>query len=179
MDFILDSAAKHTLSIRGTLSNSNQDQTNALAQFPGQQPASEILNNSKGISATYTAILTPSLINNLTFGYTRQGLAYSGTSGDAFLLGPLDPLQNYQRARQQPHSACREHRGHAYVDQGQAHHYHRHEFPRHDKQQVHLLQSYPSYGFNDNVAVGLGEDIQTDLTNYMVKQTGNPNFAAQ
>ncbi len=38
-------------------------------------------------------------------------------------------------------------------------------------------QSYPTYGFNDNVAVGLGEDIDTDLTNYMVKQTGNPNFA--
>src|ERR1700678_3025205 len=40
MDFILDSAAKHTLSVRGTLSNSNQDQSNALAQFPGQAPAS-------------------------------------------------------------------------------------------------------------------------------------------
>ena len=38
-------------------------------------------------------------------------------------------------------------------------------------------QSYPSYGFNDNVAVGLGEDIQTDLTNYMVAKTGNANFA--
>ena len=60
MDFILDSAAKHTVSVRGTLSNANQDQPNALAQFPGQQPASELLNNSKGISATYTAILTPS-----------------------------------------------------------------------------------------------------------------------
>ncbi len=38
-------------------------------------------------------------------------------------------------------------------------------------------QSYPSYGFNDNVAVGLGEDIQTDLTNYMAAKTGNANFA--
>ena len=78
MDFILDSAAKHTLSVRGTLSNLNQDQPDALAQFPGQQSASQILNNSKGISAAYTAILTPSLINNLTFGYTRQGLGAFG-----------------------------------------------------------------------------------------------------
>ena len=38
-------------------------------------------------------------------------------------------------------------------------------------------QSYPSYGFNDNVAVGLGEDIQTGLTNFMVGKTGNANFA--
>src|SRR5580704_6413384 len=77
------------------LSNANQDQPNALAQFPGQQPASQLLNNSKGISATYTAILTPALINNFTFGYTRQGLAYSGTPGDSFQLFPLDELQNY------------------------------------------------------------------------------------
>jgi hypothetical protein len=42
MDFILAKAARHTLSIRGTLSNSNQDQPDALAQFPGQSPAAEI-----------------------------------------------------------------------------------------------------------------------------------------
>ena len=35
-------------------------------------------------------------------------------------------------------------------------------------------QSYPSYGFNANVAVGLGEDIQTDLTNYMIGHTAIP-----
>ncbi len=107
MDFILDGAGKHTVSVRGTLSNANQDQSNALAQFPGQQPASELLNNSKGISATYTAILTPSLINNFTFGYTRQGLAYSGTPGDAFNLGPLDSLQNYNRTREPMAASCR------------------------------------------------------------------------
>jgi hypothetical protein len=38
-------------------------------------------------------------------------------------------------------------------------------------------QSYPSYGFANAVGVGLGEDIQTDLTNYMVAKTGNANFA--
>src|SRR5579863_2562166 len=95
MDFIIDGAGKHTVSVRGTLSNANQDQPNALAQFAGQQPASQLLNNSKGIAATYTAILTPTLINSLVFGYTRQGLAYSGTPGDSFQLYPLDELQNY------------------------------------------------------------------------------------
>jgi hypothetical protein len=38
MDFILDRAAKHTLSIRGTLYNADQDQPDALAQFPDKAP---------------------------------------------------------------------------------------------------------------------------------------------
>jgi hypothetical protein len=177
IDFILDSAAKHTLSIRGTLSNSNQDQANALAQFPGQQPASEILNNSKGLAATYTAILTPSLINNLTFGYTRQGLANSGTSGAAFLLGSLDPLQNYNArasTRILPTSNIVDTltwtKGKHTITTGL-------NFRIMTNNKSIYTNSFPSYGFNDNVAVGLGEDIDTDLTSYMVKQTGNANFA--
>ena len=179
MDFILDGAGKHTLSVRGTLSNANQDQPSALAQFPGQQPASELLNNSKGISATYTAILTPSLINNLTFGYTRQGLAYSGTPGDAFNLGPLDSLQNYNTTRAPTAAFCRSRISSIRSPGPKA----STPLPLASISAVMTnnkftySQSYPSYGFNDNVAVGLGEDIQTDLTNYMAAKTGNANFA--
>jgi Carboxypeptidase regulatory-like domain len=179
MDFILDSAAKHTVSVRGTLSNANQDIPSALAQFPGQQPASQLLNNSKGISATYTAILTPTLINNFTFGYTRQGLAYSGTPGDAFQLYPLDELQNFS-------SAARSNgrilpvknivdtltwtKGKHTISTGL-------NFRVMTNNKFTYAQSYPTFGFSTNVAVGLGEDIYTDLTNYMVAKTGNPNFA--
>jgi hypothetical protein len=177
MDFILDNAAKHTISVRGTLSNSNQDQPNALAQFPGQQPASELLNNSKGIAATYTAILTPTLINNLTFGYTRQGLASSGVPGDAFQLAPLDTLSNYNaraNGRILPVDNVVDTltwtKGKHTITTGI-------NFRFMTNNKFTYSQSYPSYGFSDNVAVGLGEDINTDLTNYMVKQTGNANFA--
>ncbi len=177
MDFILDGAGKHTLSVRGTLSNANQDLPSALAQFPGQEPASELLNNSKGISATYTAILTPSLINNFTFGYTRQGLAYSGTPGDAFNLGPLDSLQNYHaraNGRILPVKNIVDTltwtKGKHTITTGI-------NFRVMTNNKFTYSQSYPSYGFNDNVAVGLGEDIQTDLTNYMAAKTGNANFA--
>ena len=176
LDFILDSAAKQTLSIRGTLSNSNQDQPTALAQFPGQS-ASEILNNSKGIAATYTAILTPSLINNLTFGYTRQGLTNSGTSGDAFSLPPLDTLQNYAaraNGRILPVNNIVDTltwtKGKHTITTGL-------NFRVMTNNKFTYSQSYPSYGFANALGVGLGEDIQTDLTNYMVKQTGNANFA--
>lgn len=168
MDFILDSAAKHTLSIRGTLSNANQDQPTALAQFPGQSPASQLLNNSKGISATYTAILTPSLINNFTFGYTRQGLAYSGTTGDAFQLYPLDALQNYNNSarangRILPVSNFVDTvtwtKGKHSITTGL-------NFRVMTNNRFSYSQSYPSYGFNNSVLVGLGEDIQTALGNF-------------
>ncbi len=179
MDFMLDSAGHHTIAVRGTLSNANQDQPNALAQFPGQQPASELLNNSKGISGTYTAILTPSLINNLTYGYTRQGLAYSGTVGDAFNLGPLDPLQNYNTSARANGRILPVHnivdtltwtKGKHTITTGI-------NFRVMTNNKFTYSQSYPSYGFNNSVLVGLGEDIQNDLTNYMASQTGDSKFA--
>jgi len=67
------------VSVRGTLADNTDDQI--LAQFPGQQPASTLRDNSKGISAQYTAILRPNLINVFNFGYTRFGQAFSGATG--------------------------------------------------------------------------------------------------
>lgn len=177
MDFILDSAGKHTLSIRGTLSNANQDQPSALAQFPGQSPASVLLNNSKGIAATYTAILTPSLVNSLVFGYTRQGIADSGTTGNAFGLYPLDSLENYNaraNGRILPVKNIVDTltwtKGKQTITTGI-------NFRIMTNNKFTYANSYPQYGFNANVAVGLGEDIDTDLANYMAAKTGNPNFA--
>ncbi|HTC87354.1 MAG TPA: carboxypeptidase-like regulatory domain-containing protein [Bryobacteraceae bacterium] len=179
MDFILDSAARHTLSIRGTLSNANQDQPSALAQFPGQAPASLLLNNSKGISATYTAILTPSLINNLTFGFTRQGLAYSGTIGDAFQLQPLDSLQNYDASARANGRILPVYnivdtltwtKGKHTISTGI-------NFRIMTNNKFTYSQSYPSYGFNDDVLVGLGEDIDVNLANYIQGRTGNSSLA--
>ena len=46
MDFNIDQARKHTLAVRGTLNDAAQDL--AAAQFPGQQPAQSLLDNSKG-----------------------------------------------------------------------------------------------------------------------------------
>jgi hypothetical protein len=176
MDFILDSAGKHTLSVRGTLSNSNQDQPSALAQFPGQGAASELLNNSKGIAATYTAILTPTLINSLVYGYTRQGLAYSGTTGDSFSLAPLDELQNFAARGngrilpvQNVVDTLTWTKGKHTITTGL-------NFRIMTNNKFTYANSYPTYGFSANVAVGLGEDIQTDLTNYMINKTGNANF---
>src|SRR5579872_1521616 len=92
MDFHLDSAGKHTVSVRGTLADNTDDQI--LAQFPGQAPASTLRDNSKGVAAQYTAVLKPNLINVFNLGYTRFGQAYSGLTGPALFQTALDPLQN-------------------------------------------------------------------------------------
>jgi Carboxypeptidase regulatory-like domain len=176
MDFILDGAAKHTLSIRGTLSNLNQDQPDALAQFPGQTPASQLLNNSKGISAAYTAILTPSLINNLTFGYTRQGLAHSGTVGDSFRLYPLDSLQNFNTDARANGRVLPVYnivdtltwtKSKHTITTGV-------NFRIMTNNRFSYAQSFPSYGFSNSVLVGLGEDIQTGLSNFTGLQLNDP-----
>jgi len=51
MDFHLDSAGKHNLSLRGTFADNTDDQV--LAQFPGQTPASSLRDNSKGFALQY------------------------------------------------------------------------------------------------------------------------------
>jgi hypothetical protein len=93
LDFHLDSAGKHTVSVRGTLADNTDDEI--LAQFPGQAPASTLRDTSKGISAQYTAILRPNLINVFNLGFTRFSPALSGATGPVLFLNPIDSLQNY------------------------------------------------------------------------------------
>ena len=181
MDFILDHAAHHTLSVRGTLSNFTQDFEQALAQFPGEQGA-KILNNSKGISALYTAILKPNLINAFTFGYTRQGIAQSGAPGDGLILGPVDPLVANFNFNNLVRANGRTLPVYNYVDnltwiKG------RHtivtgmNFRLITNDRFSYAQSYPGYGFAIQLAVGLGEDAQNALTSFVQQRSGNANLS--
>jgi len=174
LDFLI--SARQTLSVRGTLSNADQNNPSYLAQFPGQAPASVLLNNSKGMAANYTFILRSNLINSLVYGYTRQGAAQSGVSGASFSLLDIDPLQNYN-AR----AASRILPVHNIAD-NLTWTKSKHSittginFRLMTNNRSSYANSYPSYGFATTVAVGLGEDIQNDVTNFLVTQTGNPNL---
>ena len=95
MDFRLDEAGMHNLSVRGTLADAKNDEI--LAQYPGDSPTAQLLNNSRGVSAMYTAVVTPSLVNVVTFGLTRIGLERTGTLGTAFVHDTIDSLQDYTR----------------------------------------------------------------------------------
>jgi hypothetical protein len=92
IDLHLDTAAKHTVSLRGTLAHNSDDQVSA--QFPGQPPSSTLRDNSKGFAAQYTAVLNPSLINVVNFGYTRFGQSFTGQAGPLLFQTSLDPLLN-------------------------------------------------------------------------------------
>ena len=93
MDFHIDSAGKHILSLRGSLAGNNQVLT--PQSFPGAPINNVQLNNSRGISALYTAVLTPSMVNVAAFGLTRIGLNQTGPSGTSFQIDSIDPTVNY------------------------------------------------------------------------------------
>lgn len=66
---------RHTLFLRGNLQN---DRDLSLPQFPGEEPISVNLENSKGLAAGYNVVVTPSLIGSFRYGFTRQGAENSG-----------------------------------------------------------------------------------------------------
>lgn len=68
---------KHHLFIRGNL---QKDLTAQPEQFPGQGPSSTRVDNTKGMAAGDTWTLSSSLINDLRYGYIRQGYADAGTA---------------------------------------------------------------------------------------------------
>lgn len=93
-DYNIDNSGAHRLAWRGTLADNAADNEQALAAYPGVD-GSKSLNNSRGFVASYTGVITQSLINTFRFGYTRQGLAIAGAEGPNFNLYDIDEFQNY------------------------------------------------------------------------------------
>jgi len=86
LDWNIRGNGKHTVFWRGNLQN---DREPGGPQFPGQPGSNTLLTNSKGFAAGYTELLSSSLVNNLTFGLTRQGYSNKG-----LLSGPYVTLQS-------------------------------------------------------------------------------------
>src|SRR5262249_9879077 len=93
LDLHLDSAGKHTLSLRGTVAQNKDD--GSLAPFPGQGPASTARDHSGGFSAQYTMVPRQNLVNIVSLGYTRYSQTNSGVSGPVLFMNPLDSLDNF------------------------------------------------------------------------------------
>jgi hypothetical protein len=176
VDYKLDDAGKHTLSVRGTLGDNTIDQI--LAEFPGQAPASVERDNNKGFSAHYTAIVTPTLINSLTFGVTRLGQNLSGVSGTGFQFEPtaLSPLQNWAaraRGRVNPVNNLLDDvtwtKGKHTLTAGLNFRYNK-NYTSSD------TNAYPLYAYGATELIGLGEDIDNSVQSYLVGQLNNPNL---
>jgi len=83
-DYVLDSAAKHTLFWRGNLQNDNY--ANGIPQFPGEPASSVYLENSKGFGVGYTAVLTNTTVNTFHYGLTRQGRENTGVLNSPYVF---------------------------------------------------------------------------------------------
>jgi hypothetical protein len=173
LDLHLDSAGKHTLSVRGTLADNTDDQI--LAQFPGQGPASTLRDTSKGISVQYTAILKSNVVNVFNFGYTRLGQVLSGATGPVLFMNPLDSLQNFnarpigQRLPTlNPSDDITWTKGKHTITAGI-----NFRFIRNNTSS--FASAFPRYGFGATELIGLGADIQNAVTAYIQQRTGDPN----
>ncbi len=55
------------------------------SEFPGQSANITHLNSSKGLIVGYTAVLRTNLLNNLRYGYIRQGLTDLGQQAQHYI----------------------------------------------------------------------------------------------
>ena len=173
LDFNLDAQSKHTVSLRGTLADNTQDVEAALAQFPGQEAASKQLNNSRGLAARYTSVLSPSMVNTFTYGLTRLGIARSGVAGDRFTLDSISDLQNYQ-ARAFGRIIPTQNIGNdltwtkgRHTVQGGI------NFRLIQNDRTSFENSFPQYSFNRSTLRGLGQDMEVLVEGYIQQRAGN------
>ena len=90
LDYRVDDAGKHSLFWRGTLQN---DHASGTPQFPGAQPNSVTLANNKGLATGWTAVLKPTVVSTLRYGFTRQGGETTGVrAGSPVTFRGIDPI---------------------------------------------------------------------------------------
>ncbi len=77
LDYHLTANGKHTLFWRGALQNIFNPQAPFL---PGAPPEQTLTDHSKGFVVGYTAVLSPSAVNNFHWGFTRQSTGILGNS---------------------------------------------------------------------------------------------------
>jgi hypothetical protein len=72
---------KHRIFVRGNLQKdvgSPLPAADSTVQFPGQPPSHVTEDNSKGITAGHTWTISPKMVNDLRYGYVRQGFSTRG-----------------------------------------------------------------------------------------------------
>ena len=60
--------------------NLQKDTQSGVEDFPGDAPSSRLEDNSKGIAAGETWAITPHIVNDVRYGFIRQGFSNLGTS---------------------------------------------------------------------------------------------------
>ncbi|MFY9558855.1 MAG: TonB-dependent receptor [Terriglobales bacterium] len=104
LDFNLTQNGNHRVFVRGGLNNDHGALPNesvsqtgdAGPEFPGLPTNLIGLNNSKGLTVGYTALLRNNLINNFRYGFIRQGTGSVGLKDQHFVhFRGLDNIQGF------------------------------------------------------------------------------------
>jgi hypothetical protein len=83
LDYNITRDAKHRVSVSGSLNNDNH----AFAPFlPGEAPQQDVVDYSKGIVTSYSAVLTSDLVNNFRYGFVRQSVGTIGNSNQDWIF---------------------------------------------------------------------------------------------
>ena len=87
---------KHRIFARGNL---QKDVTAGVEQFPGQGPSYSLVDNTKGMTFGDTWTITPTMVNDLRYGYVRQGYSNGGVGqGDYVDFRFLDTATSENRS---------------------------------------------------------------------------------
>ncbi|HET6176853.1 MAG TPA: carboxypeptidase-like regulatory domain-containing protein [Candidatus Sulfotelmatobacter sp.] len=96
LDYKLTASGNHTLFVKGHLQNFHN--SNA-PQFPGQPPNDFLTDNSKGLFVGYTALISNTLVNNLRYGFIRQGIGDAGLSASDYNhFRGMDDVQGFSNS---------------------------------------------------------------------------------
>ncbi len=177
MDFVIDKQSNHTVALRGTLTDNTEDRSGALAQFPGQDAQGKFLNNSRGLSARYTGVLRPNLVNTFNFGLTRLGFEQTGVLGDRFGFDSISDSRNFG-ARPSNRVLPTYNivnditwiKGSHTVGAGI-------NFRIIRNRLKNYANSFRSFGFSRNTLAGLGSDINGAVLNSLRATTGDARLA--
>ena len=170
MDFNIDTERQHTLSLRGTLNGAKEDLV--PAQYPGQQAAQQLLNNSKGLSANYTWIAKPNLINVATFGITRLGLNDSGALGTSLAFSGINSQVNYRTRPSIQILPTYNYADNVTWTKGTHTVQAGLDFRFIRNSRNNYANSFPSYAFNRNTLGGLGGDATKLVTAFVNDKLG-------
>lgn len=100
LDYHFDAAGKHTMFWRGSLQNISNPQEPFL---PGQSPETVFADHSKGFAVGYTAVLSPTKVNSIRWGFTRASNGWVGnTNKETNIFLGLDQGYSYSHNFQLP-----------------------------------------------------------------------------
>ncbi len=165
LDYNITKNGRHSIFWRGSLQGLKTDLT--PAQLPGQSAAVKLLNNSRGYAIQYQGQLTSTLINTARYGYTRLGVAQSGTVGSSFSVRSFDNVLNFANSARPVARAVPVHEINDDVSWSRGKHTLQMggviRFVVNDR--VSQTSSFPAYSVNNGFCVRLCGDVPSCLGN--------------